>query len=197
MAVRMQDIKQLRALTGAGMLDVKNTLEETDGNIEKATQLLRERGIAKAAKKSDREVSEGFVGSYVHHNGKVATLVALNSETDFVARNENFQELARNLAIHVAMANPSYLRREDVPEDIVNAERETLRRQVIEEGRPEQVADRIVDGRLNKFYEEQVFLEQPYIKDDKKTIEQLIKEVIATLGENVQIGSFSRVTIGE
>lgn len=194
---RMQDIKQLRALTGAGMLDVKNTLEETDGDIGKAAQLLRERGIAKAAKKSNREVSEGFVGSYVHHNGKVATLVALNSETDFVARNENFQELARNLAIHLAMANPSYLRREDVPEDIVNAERETLRRQVIEEGRPEQVADRIVDGRLNKFYEEQVFLEQPYIKDEKKTIEQLIKEAIATLGENIQIGSFSRVTVGE
>lgn len=194
---RMQDIKQLRALTGAGILDVKNTLEETDGDIEKAAQLLRERGIAKAAKKSNREVSEGFVGSYVHHNGKVATLVALNSETDFVARNGNFQELARNLAIHVAMANPSYLRREDVPEDTVNAERETLRRQVIEEGRPEQVADRIVDGRLNKFYEEQVFLEQPYIKDEKKTIEQLIKEAIATLGENIQIGSFSRVTIGE
>ena len=197
MAVNMQDIKQLRALTGAGMLDVKNTLEETGGDIDKAAQLLRERGIADAAKKADREASEGFVGSYVHHNGKIATLVELNSETDFVARNENFQELARNLAIHIAMANPSYLRREEVPEEVVSAERDTLRRQALEEGKPEKVIDKIVDGRLGKFFSEQVLLEQPYIKDDKKTVEQLVKEAVATLGENIQIGSFSRIAIGE
>ena len=197
MAVAMQDIKQLRALTGAGMLDVKNALEETDGDIDRATQLLRERGIAGAAKKAGRAASEGFVGSYIHHNGKIATLVELNSETDFVSRNEVFQELAKNLAIHVAMANPSYLRREDVPPDIENAERETLHNQALEEGKPENVIAKIIEGRLAKFYEEIVFLEQPYVKDDKKTVEQLVKEAVATLGENIQVGSFSRIAIGE
>ena len=193
----MQDIKQLRAITGAGILDVKNALEETDGDVDRAAQLLRERGIAGASKKAGRTASEGFVGSYVHHNGKIATLVELNSETDFVSRNEVFQELAKNLAIHVAMANPSYLQREDIPQDTENSERETLRNQALEEGKPESVIDKIVEGRLGKFYEEIVFLEQPYVKDDKKTVEQLVKEAVATLGENIQIGSFSRISIGE
>ncbi len=197
MAVSMQDIKQLRAITGAGILDVKNALEETDGDVDRAAQLLRERGIAGASKKAGRTASEGFVGSYLHHNGKIATLVELNSETDFVSRNEVFQELAKNLAIHVAMANPSYVRREDIPQDIENSERETLRNQALEEGKPESVIDKIVEGRLGKFYEEIVFLEQPYVKDDKKTVEQLVKEAIATLGENIQIGSFCRIAIGE
>ena len=176
----MQDIKQLRAITGAGILDVKNALEETDGDVDRAAQLLRERGIAGASKKAGRTASEGFVGSYVHHNGKIATLVELNSETDFGSRNEVFQELAKNLAIHVAMANPSYLQREDIPQDTENSERETLRNQALEEGKPESVIDKIVEGRLGKFYEEIVFLEQPYVKDDKKTVEQLVKEAVAT-----------------
>ena len=193
----MQDIKQLRAITGAGILDVKNALEETDGDVDRAAQLLRERGIAGASKKAGRTASEGFVGSYVHHNGKIATLVELNSETDFVSRNEVFQELAKNLAIHVAMANPSYLQREDIPQDTENSERETLRNQALEEGKPESVIDKIVEGRLGKFYEEIVFLEQPYVKDDKKTVEQLVKEAVATLGENILIGSFCRISIGE
>ena len=193
----MQDIKQLRAITGAGILDVKNALEETDGDVDRAAQLLRERGIAGASKKAGRTASEGFVGSYVHHNGKIATLVELNSETDFVSRNEVFQELAKNLAIHVAMANPSYLQREDIPQDTENSERETLRNQALEEGKPESVIDKIVEGRLGKFYEEIVFLEQPYVKDDKKTVEQLVKEAVATLGENIRIGSFCRISIGE
>ena len=197
MAVSMQDIKQLRAITGAGILDVKNALEETDGDVDRAAQLLRERGIAGASKKAGRTASEGFVGSYVHHNGKIATLVELNSETDFVSRNEVFQELAKNLAIHVAMANPSYLQREDIPQDTENSERETLRNQALEEGKPESVIDKIVEGRLGKFYEEIVFLEQPYVKDDKKTVEQLVKEAVATLGENIRIGSFCRISIGE
>ena len=193
----MQDIKQLRAITGAGILDVKNALEETDGDVDRAAQLLRERGIAGASKKAGRTASEGFVGSYVHHNGKIATLVELNSETDFVSRNEVFQELAKNLAIHVAMANPSYLQREDIPQDTENSERETLRNQALEEGKPESVIDKIVEGRLGKFYEEIVFLEQPYVKDDKKTVEQLVKEAVATIAENIQIGSFCRISIGE
>ena len=193
----MQDIKKLRAMTGAGMMDVKNTLQETDGNLDRAATLLRERGIAKASKKADREASEGFVGSYVHHNGKIATLVELNCETDFVARNESFQKLARDLAIHVAMANPTYRSREDVPEEVVQAERDVLAGQAKEEGKPANVMDKIVEGRLNKFYGEMVLLEQPFVKDDKKTVEQLLKEAVATMGENIQVGTFSRVAIGE
>jgi len=197
MAVTMEAIKKLRAMTGAGMMDVKNTLVETDGDIDKAVILLRERGIAKADKKADREASEGFIGSYVHHNGKIATLVEVNCETDFVARTEGFQELAKNIAIHIAMNNPSYVRREDVPEDVVNAEKAVLMAQAKEEGKPENIAAKIVEGRINKFYSEICLLEQPYIKDDKKTVEDYVKEGIAKMGENIQIGKFSRISIGE
>ena len=197
MAVSMEDIKKLRGMTGAGMMDVKNTLQETDGDVDKAVVLLRERGIAKAGKKADRDASEGFVGSYVHHNGKIATLAELNCETDFVARTEQFQELAKNIAIHIAMAAPKYKSREDVPENLVNEERELLARQAREEGKPDNVVEKMVEGRLGKFYGEMVLLEQPYIKDDKKTVEQLLKEAVAQLGENIQLGSFSRIAIGE
>jgi elongation factor Ts len=197
MAVTLEDIKKLRAMTGAGMMDVKNTLDETGGDLERAAQLLRERGIAKAAKKADREAREGFVGSYIHHNGKIATLVELNCETDFVARNESFQALARDLAIHTAMANPTYRSRDDVPAEIVETERTVLAEQAKQEGKPENVIAKMVEGRLNKFYQEVCLLEQPFIKDDKKTVEQLLKEAIATIGENIQIGAFSRIAIGE
>jgi elongation factor Ts len=193
----MQDIKKLRSITGAGMLDVKNALEEASGDLEKAAGLLRERGVAKAAKKAERAATEGFVGSYVHHNGKIATLIELNCETDFVARNDSFRELARNLAIHIAMANPRYVGRTDVPEDLVEAERTALSKQALAEGKPQQVVDKIVDGRLGKFFAELCLLEQPYVKDDKKTIDELLKESVATIGENIQIGSFSRIAIGE
>lgn len=197
MAISTEDIKKLRSMTGAGMMDVKNALSETDGNLEKAAALLRERGIAKAGKKADREAREGFIGSYVHHNGKIATLVELNCETDFVARNENFQALARDIAIHIAMANPSYKTREEVPEELVQAEKEVLAKQAKEEGKPDNVIEKIVEGRLGKFYSDIVLLEQPYVRDDKKTIEQLLKEAIASMGENIQIGSFKRIAIGE
>jgi elongation factor Ts len=197
MAVTMEAIKQLRAMTGAGMMDVKKTLEETGGDIEKAATLLRERGIAKAAKKADREAKEGFVGSYVHHNGKIAVIVELNCETDFVARNEQFQDLAKNIAIHVAMAAPQAVSREQLDPSLVEAEREALRAQALEEGKPENIVDKMVEGRLGKFFAETCLLEQPYVKDDKKTIEQLIKESIATIGENIQVGAFHRIAIGE
>lgn len=197
MAVTMESIKKLRAMTGAGMMDVKNTLDETGGDIEKAAALLRERGIAKAAKKADREASEGFVGSYVHHNGKIATLVELNCETDFVARNENFQKLAKDLAIHVAMAAPAYVNREQVPAADVEAEKEALTREAQQEGKPEAVIEKIVAGRIDKFFAEIVMLDQPYIKDDKKTVGQLLAENIATIGENIQIGRITRIAIGE
>lgn len=197
MAVSMENIKKLRAMTGAGMMDVKNTLTETDGDVEKAAALLRERGIAKAAKKADRAAKEGYVGSYVHHNGKIAVIIELNCETDFVARNENFQELARNLAIHIAMANPQATSRDQVDPAAVEAEREALRAQALEEGKPENIVDKMVEGRLAKFYSEIVLLEQPYVKDDKKTVEELLKESIATIGENIQVGAFHRIAIGD
>jgi elongation factor Ts len=192
-----EQIKRLRAMTGAGMMDVKKALDETGGDIDRASALLRERGIAKAGKKADREAREGLVGSYVHHNGKVGVLVEVNCETDFVARNEAFKELARNLALHIAMADPTYLRREDVPAEAVETERQALRAEALEEGKPEAIIDKMVEGRIGKFYAENVLLEQPYIKDDKKTIEHLVKETAATLGENVQIGRFSRIAIGD
>lgn len=197
MAVTVEDVKKLRTMTGAGMMDVKNTLEETNGDLQKAAVLLRERGVAKAAKKADREASEGFVGSYIHHNGKIATLVELNCETDFVARTEQFQALAKNIAIHIAMANPLVKTRDEVSADMVQAEREVLTKQAKDEGKPDNVVEKMVEGRLSKFYAETALLEQPYIKDDKKTVEELLKEAVATLGENIQIGSFARIAIGE
>ncbi len=197
MSVSMEDIKKLRAMTGAGMVDVKNTLQETNGDIEQAANLLRERGIAKAAKKADREAKEGFIGHYLHHNGKVAAMVELNCETDFVARNEKFQSLAKDLAIHIAMANPLYKNREGVPEEVLNAERQILLKQAKEGGKPQNIAEKMVDGRINKFYQENCLLEQPFVKDDKKSVEQLVKEHIATVGENIQVGNYDRIAIGE
>ena len=197
MAVTADAIKKLRSMTGAGMLDVKKTLDETDGDLEKAAQLLRERGIAKAAKKSEREAREGYIGSYIHHNGKIGVLVELNCETDFVARNEQFQDLAKNVAIHIAMANPQFVSRDQVDDALVTAERDALRKQALDEGKPENIVDKMVEGRLGKFFAEICLLEQPYIKDDSKTVEKYLKENIATIGENIQIGSFSRIAIGE
>lgn|SRR5690554_5675574 len=197
MAVTMESIKKLRAMTGAGMLDVKNTLDETGGDIERAAALLQERGIAKAAKKADREATEGYIGTYLHHNGKIATLVELNCETDFVARNEQYQAIARNLAIHVAMADPTYVSRDDVPADTVAAERERLSAEARQEGKPDAVIEKIVEGRIDKFFSEIVLLDQTYIKDDKKTVGQLISESIATIGENIQVGRIARISVGE
>jgi elongation factor Ts len=197
MSTTTEQIKRLRAMTGAGMMDVKRALDETSGDIDRAAALLRERGIAKAAKKAERAVREGLIGSYVHHNGKVGVLVEVNCETDFVARNDTFKELARNLALHIAMAAPTYLRREDVPGEAVEEERQALRAEALAEGKPAAIVDKMVEGRLGKFYAETVLLEQRYIKDDSKTVEQLVKEAVATLGENVQIGAFSRIAIGE
>jgi elongation factor Ts len=197
MAVSTELIKKLRTMTGAGMMDVKNTLEETGGDLEKAAALLRERGIAKASKKADRAATEGLIGSYIHHNGKIAVLVEVNCETDFVARNESFQELAKNLAIHIAMANPQFVRREEVPEAVVEAERQALAAEARAEGKPEAIIEKMIEGRLKKFYSEICLLDQAYIKDDGKTIDQLVKELIATIGENIQVGRFSRIAIGE
>ena len=197
MAVSMESIKELRAMTGAGMMDVKKTLEETDGDLEKAAALLRERGIAKAEKKADRAATEGLIGTYVHHNGKIGVMVELNCETDFVARNEQFQQLARDLAIHVAMANPAARSREDLDADVVEQEREALRAEAKAEGKPDAIVEKMVEGRMNKYFADTVLLEQPFVKDEEKTVEELIKEAVATIGENIQVGAFHRIAIGE
>lgn len=197
MAVTTEMVKQLRAMTGAGMMDVKRALDDTDGDLQRAAELLRERGIAKADKKADRTAKEGFIGSYIHHNGKIAVIVEVNCETDFVARSEVFQDLARNLAMHIAMAAPAYARASEVPEEVVAAEKHALMRQTEEEGKPANVAEKIVEGRIKKWLAEIVLLEQAYVKDDKKTVDQLVKEATATLGENIQVGRFSRISIDD
>jgi len=190
-------VKQLREMTGAGILDCKKALEEAGGDLEKAAEILRKKGIAKAAKKASRETKEGIIHSYIHAGGRVGVLLELNCETDFVARNELFQELAKELAMQIAAMKPKYVSREDVPEEIINKEKEIVKEAALAEGKPPHIADKIADGKIEKFFKEVVLLEQPYIKDDKKTIEELIKEYIAKLGENIKVSRFCRYEVGE
>ena len=200
MAITAQMVKDLRESTGAGPLDCKKALEVNDGNVEKAADWLREKGIAKAAKKlgAGRTMNEGMVQSYIHHDKRLAVIVEINCETDFVARTPKFQEFAYNVAIQIANLAPQYVKREDVPAAVVDAEREVQRRRALEEGKkPDNVIEKIVDGRMNKFYEEIVLLEQPFIKDDSKTITQMLSETVAELGESIQISRFARFKVGE
>ncbi|HIE58770.1 MAG TPA: translation elongation factor Ts [Persephonella sp.] len=197
MAVDAKLVKKLREMTGAGMLDCKKALEETNGNLEEAVELLRKKGIAKAAKKAGRETKEGLIHSYIHAGGRVGVLLELNCETDFVARNETFKELANELALQIAAMKPKWVKREDVPEEIVAKEGEIAREAAIAEGKPEHIAEKIAEGKVNKFFQENCLLEQKYIKDESKTIEELIKEYIAKIGENIQVGRFCRFEIGE
>ncbi len=197
MAVDAKMVKTLREMTGAGMLDCKKALEETGGNLEEAVELLRKKGIAKAAKKAGRATKEGLIHSYIHAGGKVGVLLELNCETDFVARNEVFKELANEIALQIAAMKPQYVKREDVPAEIVAKEGEIAREAAIAEGKPEHIAEKIAEGKLNKFYKEVCLYEQPYIKDDSKTIEDVIKEYIAKLGENIQVRRFCRYELGE
>lgn len=190
-------VKDLREKTGAGMMDCKKALVETNGDIEKAIEYLREKGLAAAAKKSGRIAAEGLVASYIHMGGKIGVLLEINCETDFVAKTEKFQELTKNIAMHIAASNPKYLKKEDVPEEEVNHERQILKAQALNEGKPEQFVDKIITGRLEKFYKELCLLEQAYIKDPDKTIEQVIKEAISEIGENIVIRRFTRYELGE
>ena len=190
-------VKELRERTGAGILDSKKALQQTDGDIEKAIELLRKRGMAKAAKKATREVKEGLVESYIHLGGKIGVLVELNCETDFVARNEGFKELAHDIALHIAASNPRYLKRDEISQEELDKERQIYIAGAIEEGKPEKIAAKIAEGRINKFfYKEQVLMEQPFVKDPSKNIETLIKEYIAKLGENIVIRRFVRYQVG-
>jgi elongation factor Ts len=190
-------VKQLRERTGSGMMDCKKALAEADGNIEKAIEILREKGLAAAAKKAGRIAAEGLVDAYIHGNGRIGVLVEVNIETDFAAANEDFKQLVKDIAMQIAAAKPEYVRKEDVPADVVEKEMNILRTQARNEGKPEKIIDKMVEGRIEKFYKEVCLLEQPWIKDPDKTIKQLVSEKIATIGENINIRRFARFERGE
>ena len=196
MSVSAAQVKELREKTGAGMLDCRNALVEVNGDIDKAVDLLREKGLSQAAKKSSRIAAEGLVDSYIH-GGRIGVLVEVNTETDFVAKNDEFKEFVRDLAMQIAAANPKYISIEDVPEEEVNKEKEILIHQVINEGKPEHVAEKIVEGRLGKFYEQICLLEQPFIKDSNIKIKDLLNNKISKIGENIVIRRFERYEVGE
>lgn len=197
MAVNAADVKALRERTGAGMLDCKKALEEANGDLTKAAELLREKGLAAAAKKGDRVATEGRVESYIHGAGRIGVLVEVNCETDFVAMTDQFKELVRDIAMHIAAANPKVVRREEVNQAELDKEREILRAQALNEGKPEKIVDKMVEGRLNKYYEENVLLEQSFVKDPDKTVQTLLNEKIATIGEQISIRRFVRFELGE
>lgn len=196
MAITAEQVKELRDRTSAGIMDCKKVLVETNGNMEKAIELLKERGIAKAAKKAGRVASEGLVEAYIH-NGKYGSLVEVNSETDFVSNNEEFKNFVKDIAMHIAAIGPRYVKREDVPQSVLDEEKEILKKQVANEGKPEAIAEKIVTGRLDKFYSEICLLEQPFVKNPDITVQQLLTELIAKLGENIVIRRFARFERGE
>jgi elongation factor Ts len=197
MAVTAQMVKALRDKTGAGMMDCKKALVESGEDESKAVDWLRQKGLSKAAKKAGRATSEGVIGSYIHSTGKIGVMVELLCETDFVAKNERFMELAKNLAMQVAAANPVCVSPEELPADVLEKEKEIFRQQALDEGKAENFVDKIVEGRVKKYYKEACLLEQPYIREDKKSIQDLINEQIAVLGENIQVGRFVRMNLGE
>ncbi|MFO7263232.1 MAG: elongation factor Ts [Bacillaceae bacterium G1] len=190
-------VKELREKTGAGMMDCKKALTEAGGNMERAIEILREKGLAQAAKKAGRIAAEGLVESYIHAGGRIGVLVEVNCETDFVAKTEEFKNFVKDIAMQIAAAKPLYVRREDVPAEEVEKERSILRAQALNEGKPEHIVDKMVAGRLEKYYKEVCLLEQPFIKDPDKSIDQLVKETIAKIGENISIRRFARFELGE
>jgi elongation factor Ts len=192
-----KDVSELRARTGAGMMDCKRALEESAGDMGKAAEILRKKGIAKAEKRAGKVASQGVVVSYLHHNGQVGALVELNCETDFVARTDDFQQLARDIALHVASADPLAVNPEEVPAELLERERRIAEEQVAQEGKPENIRAKIVDGKLKKFVAERTLIEQPFVRDDKKTVGQLMKEASGKLGEAISVRRFARFKIGE
>lgn len=189
-------VQELRNRTGIGMMECKKALAESKGDLEKAITILRKKGYARAEKKSGRDTSEGLVGAYIHMNGKLGVLVEVNCETDFVARNDDFKELVKNISLHIAAANPKYISSEDVPSEILDEERDIIREQFKDSNKPPEIVDKIVDGKLSKFYKEVCLLDQAYIKDDKMSVNDLITEFIAKSGENVKVNRFTRYEIG-
>lgn len=197
MAIAAEQVKALRDQTGAGMMECKKALLEADGDFEKAVTLLRERGLAAAAKRADRQTREGIIGHYIHAGGRLGVLAEVNCETDFVAATEEFQELVRDIAMQIAASNPSYVRREDVRQEEIEREKEIYHNQAQSAGKPEKIMERIVEGKLNKYYSEVCLYEQPFIKDPELTVEELIKAKIAVLKENIAVKRFARFKVGE
>ena len=197
MAVTTEQIKEIREATGAGFMDCRNALEQADGDFDKAVDFLREKGLAKAAKRAGREASEGLIEMYSHGDGRVGVMLEINSETDFVARSDDFREFAHELALQIAAMSPQYVSEEDIPTEVLEHETEIARKQALEEGKPENIVDRIAEGRLKKFKDDACLLRQPYIRDDSITIEKLLHEKILSLGENIVIRRFARWEVGE
>ena len=197
MSFSASDVKTLRERTGAGMMDCKNALVETNGDMDKAVDYLREKGIAKAAKKAGRIAAEGLVESYIHGDGRIGVLVEVNIETDFAAKNPEFREFVKDVAMQIAAARPEYVRREEVPADVIEKEKEIMKAQAIAEGKPEAVAEKIVTGRIDKYYGEICLLEQDFVKDPEKTVQQVLTEKISNIGENITIRRFVRFERGE
>jgi len=195
--ILVEMIRELRERTGAGMMDCKNALTESSGDTEKAIEILRKKGLAAAAKKAGRVAAEGIVASYIHHNSRVGVLVELKCETDFVARTDQFRTLASEIAMHIAWANPQYIAKEDVPKEELAHEESIEKERARTEGKPEAVFDKIVQGRLAKYYERVCLLEQPFIRDDSKKVKDVIAETVANVRENIVLGRFSRLAIGE
>jgi len=195
--ISAKDVKELRDRTGAGMMECKSALTEAGGDMERAIDILRAKGAAKAAKRAERETKEGAIGSYIHMGGKIGVLVEVGCETDFVARNDEFQKLVRDVAMHIAAAAPVAVRREDFPAELVERERAVYLEQTKESGKPEKIWDKIVDGKLEKFFAEQALLEQPYVKDPDMTVGQLVTDASARTGEKIEVRRFSRFALGE
>jgi len=197
MEITAAKVKELREKTGVGMMQCKSALKEAGGDLAEAEKVLRKKGTATAAKKADRATGEGQVASYIHTGGKIGVLVEINCETDFAARSDEFQNLIKGLAMHVAAAAPRFLRREEVSETALTDEREIARDQALKSGKPEQIVEKIIEGKLEKFFSEHVLLEQPYVRDPDKTVGQLITDAVAKIGENIQIRRFARFVLGE
>ncbi len=190
-------VKNLRSMTGAGFVDCKNALVETNGNLDKAVDILRKKGLAKAQKKANREAKEGLIYSYIHAGGRIGVLLEINCETDFVARTSEFQELAKNIAMHIAASNPLYIKREFVSPELISKEREIYKEQLAAMDKPQAVKEKIVDGKLEKYYQDVCLLEQPFIKDPSKNIAEIIDNEVAKLGENIVLKRFVRYQLGE
>ncbi|RKD27755.1 translation elongation factor Ts (EF-Ts) [Caminicella sporogenes DSM 14501] len=196
MAITAAMVKELREKTGAGMLDCKKALTEANGDMEKAVEILREKGLAKAAKKAGRIAAEGIVEAYIH-GGRIGVIVEINTETDFVAKNDEFKVFAKDIAMQIAATNPQYVSREQVPQDVIEKEKEILRNQALNEGKPEKIVDKMVQGRIEKYFKEVCLLEQPFIKNPDITVQDLLHEKIAKIGENISIRRFARFEVGE
>ncbi len=197
MAVNAAAVKELRERTGAGMLDCKKALEEANGDLTRAAEVLREKGLSAAANKAGRAATEGTVESYIHAGGRIGVLVEINCETDFVGKTDQFREFARDIAMQIAAASPKYVRREEVPQEDLEKEKEILKAQALNEGKPEKIVEKMVEGRIGKYYEEYCLMEQSFVKDPDKTISQLLNEKISTIGENISIRRFVRYELGE